>query len=58
MIAVVLNEDAPQLVELGLQQGVLINVTQGNILRLLPPLTLTDAEADELVAKVVALIQS
>ncbi len=58
MIAIVLNEDAPQLVEMGLQQGVLINVTQGNILRLLPPLTLTDAEADELVAKVVTLIQS
>ena len=58
MIAVELNEDAPQLVELGLQQGVLVNVTRGNILRLLPPLTLTDAEADELAAKVVALIQS
>ena len=58
MIAVELNEDAPQLVELGLQQGVLVNVTQGNIVRLLPPLTLSDAEADELVAKVATLIQT
>ncbi len=58
MLAVELNEDAPHLVEAGLAKGVLINVTQGNILRLLPPLTLTDAEADELTAKVVSLVQS
>ena len=58
MIAVELSEDAPHLVEEGLAQGVLINVTQGNIIRLLPPLTLTDAEADELSAKVIALAQS
>ena len=58
MIAVELNEDAPHLVEAGLAEGVLINITQGNILRLLPPLTLTDAEADELTAKIVSLVQS
>lgn len=58
MIAIELSEDAPQLVEQGLAQGVLINVTQGNIIRLLPPLTLTDAEADELSAKVIALAKS
>ncbi len=58
MLAVELNEDAPHLVEAGLAEGVLINVTQGNILRLLPPLTRTDAEADELTAKVVSLVQS
>ncbi len=58
MLAVELNEDAPHLVEAGLAEGVLINVTQGNILRLLPPLTLTDAEADELTGKVVSLVQS
>jgi acetylornithine/N-succinyldiaminopimelate aminotransferase len=58
MIAVELDQDVSHLVALGLEQGVLINVTQGNIVRLLPPLTLTDAEADELAAKVVTLIQS
>ncbi len=58
MIAVELNEDAPELVQQGLDAGVLINVTQGNIIRLLPPLTLTDAEADELASKVVGLIKS
>lgn len=56
MLAVELNEDAPDLVNRALAVGVLINVTQGNIVRLLPPLTMTNAEADELVAKVAGLI--
>jgi acetylornithine aminotransferase len=56
MLAVELNEDAPDLVNRALEDGVLINVTQGNIVRLLPPLTMTNAEADELVAKVAGLI--
>ncbi len=58
MLAVELNDDAPELVATGLDRGVLINVTQGNILRLLPPLILSDTEADELTAKVVDLIQN
>ena len=58
MLAVELNEDAPQLVAEALQQGVLINVTQGNILRLLPPLTLTDEEADRLASSVIDLVRS
>lgn len=58
MIAVELSDDAPELVQKGLDAGVLINVTQGNVIRLLPPLTLTDAEADELASKVVSLIKS
>ncbi len=56
MLALELNEDAPDLVHRALADGVLINVTQGNIVRLLPPLTMTNAEADELVAKVAGLI--
>ena len=56
MLAIELNEDAPDLVHRALADGVLINVTQGNIVRLLPPLTMTNAEADELVAKVAGLI--
>jgi len=58
MVAAELNDDAPELVERGLEAGVLINVTQGNIVRLLPPLNLTDAQADELAGKVVDLVQS
>lgn len=57
MLAVELNEDAPNLVVDAMAQGVLINVTQGNIVRMLPPLTLTDTEADILVDTVVDLIR-
>lgn len=57
MLAIELNEDAPALVEKGLEQGILINVTQGNIVRLLPPLTLTDEQADTLADAVIELIR-
>ncbi|MEM7078441.1 MAG: aspartate aminotransferase family protein [Pseudomonadota bacterium] len=56
MIAVELHEDAPDLVSAGLNAGILINVTQGNIVRMLPPLILSDAQADELVDTVANLI--
>ena len=58
MLAVELNEDAPELVTQALAQGLLLNVTQGNIVRLLPPLTLTDDQADKLSDTVVNLIRS
>ena len=58
MIAVELNNETPELVQAGLDAGILINVTQGNIVRLLPPLTITDAQADEIAAKVTALIRA
>lgn len=58
MLAIELNQDVPDMVTDGLAAGVLINVTQGNIVRLLPPLTLTDAEADQLADVVISLIQS
>lgn len=58
MIAVELDHDVPQMVEQALEKGVLINVTQGNIVRLLPPLTLTDAEADRLIDAVIDLVQN
>ena len=56
MIAVELNNDAPSLVSDALEDGLLINVTQGNIVRLLPPLNLSNEEADELVSKLVTLL--
>ena len=58
MLAVELNEDAPELVTAALEQGLLLNVTQGNIVRLLPPLTLTDADADKLTDTVINLIRA
>ena len=56
MIAIELNEDAPNLVNDALEAGILINVAQGNVIRLLPPLTLTDEEADSIVESVSNLI--
>ena len=57
MIAVELNEPVPGLVNAGLDRGILINAIGDTIVRLLPPLNLTDEEADETVAKVAALIE-
>ncbi|MCZ6618802.1 MAG: aspartate aminotransferase family protein [Gammaproteobacteria bacterium] len=58
MIAIELNESCTELVSEGLDAGILINVTQDNIVRLLPPLTLTDDEADEIVRLVSQLINN
>ncbi len=57
MIAVELEEPCGELVAEALQAGILINVTQDTIVRLLPALTMSDKEADELVSRVSALIQ-
>jgi acetylornithine/N-succinyldiaminopimelate aminotransferase len=56
MLAIELNTDCPDIVEQALNKGLLINVTQGNVVRLLPPLILKEAEADEIVATVSQLI--
>jgi len=56
MLGIELNAPCPELVQKGRDKGILINVTAGNTIRLLPTFILTDAEADELVAKVVALV--
>ena len=38
------------------EQQLLINVTAGNVIRLLPPLNLNKEEADQIVERVVALV--
>jgi acetylornithine aminotransferase len=57
MIGIELAEPAPDLVARALAAGLLLNVTQERVVRLLPPLVLSDAEADEVVDRVVALIR-
>jgi acetylornithine/succinyldiaminopimelate/putrescine aminotransferase len=47
MWGVELSIPARPLVEEGLRRGVMFNVVQGNVLRFLPPLILTEAEVDE-----------
>jgi len=56
MIGVELTEPCGALVAQGLAAGILLNVTRDNVIRLLPPLTLSDAEADMVVDRVANLI--
>lgn len=55
MIGVELDRPCGELVKLALAAGLVINVTADNVIRLLPPLVMTDAEADELVALLVSV---
>ena len=57
MIGIELNTPAPQLVEQALAAGLLINVTQDRVIRLLPPLILSDAQADEIADQVAELVR-
>lgn len=56
MIGIELNRPCGDLVARALAAGLLINVTADTVVRLLPPLILKDSEADDLVAKLSALI--
>lgn len=58
MLGIELHQPCGQLVDDAKIAGLLINVTAGNTIRLLPPLIITHEEADEIVEKVVALVQS
>ena len=57
MLGIELDKDCGELVSLALEQRLLINVTAGNVVRLLPPLIITDTEADQIVTMVSALIK-
>ena len=56
MLGIQLDRPCGQLVTDALNAGVLINVTAGSVVRLLPPLTLSDSEAEQLVVTVSELI--
>ena len=58
MIAVELNNPCTDLIQQALSKGLLLNVTTDTVLRLLPPLNLTDDEADEIVTIVTSLVQA
>lgn len=49
MIGIEFETDCPRLVDLALEEKLLINITAGNIIRLLPPLIMTNEEADDVV---------
>ena len=57
MIGIELENDCAELVAIASEQGLLINVTAGNTIRLLPPLIINKNQADKVIAIVVALIK-
>ncbi|WP_018415337.1 acetylornithine transaminase [Teredinibacter turnerae] len=57
MIGIELNQPCGDLVAQAKQKGVLINVTAGNTIRLLPPLIISDEQARTIVDTVVDLIK-
>ncbi len=58
MIAVELDRPCKDVLGLALERGLLVNVTADTVVRLLPPLILTDAEADQIVAGVADSIRA
>ncbi len=58
MIGIELSEPCTELVARAADKGLLINVTAGNVIRLLPPLVFSDAQAAQLVDILVPLIKA
>jgi len=56
MIGIELDRPCGELVTRALEVGLLINVTADRVVRLLPPLTFSHAEADELVSRLAPLM--
>ncbi len=56
MIGIELHRDCGELFQWALEAGVVLNVTAGNTIRLLPALTMSNAQADQVIAAVIALI--
>lgn len=56
MIGIELDRPCGELVKMALDTGIIINVTAGSVIRLLPPMILNDAEAEQIVQKVTQLI--
>jgi acetylornithine/N-succinyldiaminopimelate aminotransferase len=58
MIGVELEESCGDLVKQALEGGLVINVTVDKVVRLLPPLVMKEAEAREVLARLVPLVKS
>jgi len=57
MIGIEMSAPCQELVPLAKTQGLLMNVTSENVIRLLPALTLTDGMADEMTHQIVRVIK-
>jgi acetylornithine aminotransferase len=58
MLAVELDRPCKELLQMALDRGLLINVTADSVIRLLPPLIMTDAEADILVRELASAVRA
>ncbi len=58
MIGIELDRPCGAVVTAGLDAGILINVTADKVVRLLPPLVMSDAEADELVDTLATVLKA
>ena len=58
MIGIELNRPCVELVAQALEQGILINVTANSVVRLLPPLIISNNEAEQIVNHVSTLIEN
>ncbi len=57
MTGIELEQNCADLVQVALEHGLLINVTADKVIRLLPPLIISDTEADQIVGMVSTLIK-
>lgn len=58
MLAVELHEPCTDLVSDAMEKGLLLNVTADSVIRLLPPLNITDEQADQMVDIVSELVET
>ncbi|NNL57440.1 MAG: aminotransferase class III-fold pyridoxal phosphate-dependent enzyme, partial [Pseudomonadales bacterium] len=56
MLGLELDRPCAELMALGLERGIVLNVTTGNVLRLLPPLVMSDSECEQVVEQVSQLV--
>jgi acetylornithine aminotransferase len=58
MIGIELDRDVNPFKTIALQKGLLLNITRNNVIRLLPPLIIDEAQADEIVDTACNLVES
>ncbi len=58
MLGIELDRPCGELVDIARDAGLLINVTVENVIRLLPPLVLSEAEAKEIVERLASLVKT
>ena len=57
MLGVELNQPCAEIASMGLEAGLLTNVTQDSVVRLLPPLIVNEAETREIARRLVGVIK-